>query len=34
MDMKIKDKQTWSRGYKTYFMRNSTEHDISIAHRK
>ena len=28
-----KQKQTWPRGYKTFFMHNSTEHEISTAHK-
>ena len=24
---------TWPRGYKTFFMLNSTEHEISLGHK-
>ena len=32
--LSYKQKQTWPRGYKTFFVLNSTEHEISTAHKK
>ena len=32
--LKVKLFLAWPRGYKTFFMLNSTEHEISTAHKK